>query len=189
MVQPADGGMASFSFMSKRFLNLLGLDRSTVEKDPVRGFDCVHPEDYDNWLALNLESFQYKKPFYGETRVVVNGQVRWVLAESIPRPLSDGSTVWEGALSDITARKVAEHSLREKEIALLKAKQSAEEEEHRKSNLLAHISHEIRTPLTSMLGLAELLAHENLTDKQSQLLTLLRQSGDSWNQSHIPSSS
>ena len=179
MVQPADGCMASFSFMSKRFLNLLGLDRSTVEKDPVRGFDCVHPEDYDNWLALNLESFQYKKPFYGETRVVVNGQVRWVLAESIPRPLSDGSTVWEGALSDITARKVAEHSLREKEIALLKAKQSAEEEEHRKSNLLAHISHEIRTPLTSMLGLAELLAHENLTDKQSQLLTLLRQSGDS----------
>ena len=50
--------MASFSFMSKRFLNLLGLDRSTVEKDPVRGFDCVHPEDYDNWLALNHESFQ-----------------------------------------------------------------------------------------------------------------------------------
>jgi PAS domain S-box-containing protein len=179
MVQPADGGMASFSFMSKRFLDLLGLDRATVERDPVRGFDCVHPDDYDNWLALNLESFQHKKPFYGETRVVVNGQIRWVLAESIPRPLSNGSTVWEGALSDITARKVAEQSLKDKEHALLKAKQNAEEQERRKSNLLAHISHEIRTPLTSMLGIAELLGHENLNDKQRQLLKLLQQSGDS----------
>ena len=179
MVQPADGGMASFSFMSKRFLDLLGLDRATVERDPVRGFDCVHPDDYDNWLALNLESFQHKKPFYGETRVVVNGQIRWVLAESIPRPLSNGSTVWEGALSDITARKVAEQSLKDKEHALLKAKQNAEEQERRKSNLLAHISHEIRTPLTSMLGIAELLGHEDLTDKQRQLLKLLQQSGDS----------
>lgn len=179
MIQPADGGMASFSFMSKRFLDLLGLDRATVERDPIRGFDCVHPDDYDNWLALNLESFQHKKPFHGETRVVVNGQVRWVLAESVPRQLSDGSTVWEGALSDITARKVAERSLKDKELALLKAKQSAEEEERRKSNLLAHISHEIRTPLTSILGIAELLGREDLTDKQSQLLTLLQQSGDS----------
>jgi len=179
MVQPADGGMASFSFMSKRFLDLLGLDRATVEKDPVRGFDCVHPDDYNDWLALNLESFQHKKPFYGETRVVVNGQIRWVLAESIPRPLSDGSTVWEGALSDITARKVAEQSLKDKEYALLKAKQNAEEQERRKSNLLAHISHEIRTPLTSMLGIAELLGHEDMTNKQRQLLSLLQQSGDS----------
>jgi len=178
MIQPADGGMASFSFMSKRFLDLLGLDRATVEKDPIRGFDCVHPDDYDEWISMNVESFEHRKPFYGETRVVVNDQVRWVLAESIPRVLDDGSTVWEGALSDITARKVAEHSLREKEAALLRAKESAEDQERRKSNLLAHISHEIRTPLTSMIGLAELLDRESLNDNQRQLLSLLRQSGD-----------
>ena len=178
MIQPADGGMASFSFMSKRFLDLLGLDRATVEKDPIRGFDCVHPDDYDEWISMNVESFQHRKPFYGETRVVVNGQVRWVLAESIPRVLDDGSTVWEGALSDITARKVAEHSLREKEAALLRAKESAEDQERKKSNLLAHISHEIRTPLTSMIGIAELLDREGLNDNQRQLLSLLRQSGD-----------
>jgi signal transduction histidine kinase/CheY-like chemotaxis protein len=178
MVQPADGGMASFSFMSRRFLDLLGLEREVVEKDPVRGFDTVHPEDYDSWIALNIECFREKKPFYGEVRVVVHDQVRWVVAESIPRSLADGSTIWEGALSDITAQKIAEQSIKEKEAALLKAKQNAEEQEQRKSNLLAHISHEIRTPLTSLLGLTELLARGPLTEHQRALVENMRTSGD-----------
>lgn len=179
MIQPADGGMATFSFMSRRFLDLLGLDRAIVEKDPVRGFDCVHPDDYEAWIAMNVECFEQRKPFYGETRVVVNGQVRWVLAESVPRTLDDGSTVWEGALSDITARKIAEQSLKDQEAALRKAKEAAEEKERQKSNLLAHISHEVRTPLASMLGLAELLGREPLSERQRQLLVLLQQSGTS----------
>jgi len=178
MVQPSDGGMASFSFMSRRFLDLLGLEREVVEKDPIRGFDTVHPEDYDNWIALNIECFREKKPFFGEVRVVVHDQVRWVVAESIPRSLPDGSTIWEGALSDITAQKIAEQSIKEKEAALLKAKQNAEEQERRKSNLLAHISHEIRTPLTSLLGLTELLARGPLTEHQRALVDNMRSSGD-----------
>jgi PAS domain S-box-containing protein len=179
MIQPADGGMATFSFMSRRFLDLLGLDRAIVEKDPVRGFDCVHPDDYQAWITMNIECFEQRKPFYGETRVVVNGQVRWVLAESVPRTQDDGSTVWEGALSDITARKIAEQSLKDQEAALRKAKEAAEEKERQKSNLLAHISHEVRTPLASMLGLAELLGREPLNERQRQLLVLLQQSGNS----------
>lgn len=178
MVQPSDGGMAFFSFMSRRFLDLLGLEREVVEKDPIRGFDTVHPEDYDNWIALNIECFREKKPFYGEVRVVVRDQVRWVVAESIPRSLDDGSTIWEGALSDITAQKIAEQSIKEKEAALVKAKQNAEEQERRKSNLLAHISHEIRTPLTSLLGLTELLARGPLTEHQRALVENMRASGD-----------
>jgi signal transduction histidine kinase/DNA-binding response OmpR family regulator len=178
MIQPADGGMASFSFMSRRFLDLLGLEREVVEQDPVRGFDTVHPDDYEDWIALNVECFREKKPFYGEVRVVVHDQVRWVVAESIPRSLNDGSTIWEGALSDITAQKIAEQSIKEKEAALLKAKQNAEEQERRKSNLLAHISHEIRTPLTSLLGITELLSREPLTEYQRTLVDNLRASGD-----------
>ncbi|MEB3228157.1 MAG: PAS domain S-box protein [Synechocystis sp.] len=111
MVLPADGDMAYFSFMSERFLQLCGLDRQTVEADPIKGFDCVHPDDYDAWFALNAETFAKKIPFCAETRVIVNGEVRWVRAESVPRPLPDGATVWEGVLADITETKRYEQQL------------------------------------------------------------------------------
>jgi PAS fold. len=93
MVQPADGGLAHFKFMSTRFLKLTGLDREQARQDPLKGFACVHPEDFDEWLRLNTEAFTKRKRFYGETRVVIKGEVRWITAESIPRSLSGGSTV------------------------------------------------------------------------------------------------
>ena len=113
MVQPADGGMANFAFMSSRFLQLTGLTREEAAADPLKGFACVHPDDFDAWVALNVQTFAEKKPFFGETRVVVNGDIRWITAESFPRTLPDGQTVWEGVLADITDRKRAEEALSE----------------------------------------------------------------------------
>lgn len=113
MVQPPDGGLAYFSFMSSRFLKLTGLSREEAASDPMKGFACVHPDDFDEWVALNVKTFETKSPFFGETRVVVDGETRWITAESVPRTLPDGSTVWEGVLADITDRKKAEKALSE----------------------------------------------------------------------------
>ncbi|WPL16815.1 Bacteriophytochrome cph2 [Thiorhodovibrio winogradskyi] len=113
MVQPAEGGMASFAFMSSRFLELTGLTREEAASDPMKGFACVHPDDFDAWVARNVETFNEKKPFFGEVRVVVKGETRWITAESFPRTLSDGTTVWEGVLADVTDRKRAEEALSE----------------------------------------------------------------------------
>ena len=170
MVQPADGGLAQFRFMSTRFLELCGLNREEAYADPLKGFACVHPEDYDGWLALNARAFANKEPFYGETRLVVNGQTRWITAESKPRPLPDGSTVWEGVLADITERKLAEQ-------ALARAKARAEELERLKSDFLTQMSHEIRTPLTAILGLADLLADDELAQSQQDKVAQIQASG------------
>nr|WP_274608864.1 diguanylate cyclase [Lamprobacter modestohalophilus] len=113
MVQPADGGMAKFAFMSSRFLELTGLSRAEAVTDTLRAFACVHPDDYDDWVALNAKAFAEQAPFFGETRLLIDGQVRWVTAESFPRTLADGTTVWEGVLADITDRKRAEEALTE----------------------------------------------------------------------------
>ncbi|RRR65335.1 MAG: diguanylate cyclase [Candidatus Viridilinea halotolerans] len=113
MVQPADGGMANFAFMSSRFLKLTGLTREEAASDPLKGFACVHPDDFDAWVALNAATFNEKKPFFGETRLVVEGEIRWITAESFPRTLPDGTTVWEGVLADVTDRKRAEEALSE----------------------------------------------------------------------------
>ena len=115
MVQPASGGMAFFSFMSTRFLELTGLEREEAASDPMKGFACVHPDDFDEWVRKNQYVFEHRMPFCEECRVVVKGEVRWIIAESVPRELPDGSVVWEGVLQDITARKLAEEKLAESE--------------------------------------------------------------------------
>ena len=112
MVLRPGAELAQFSFMSERFLQICGLERETAQADPLSAFACVHPDDYDDWLALNALTFEQKLRFKGQCRVVVNGQERWILAESVPRDLADGSTVWEGVIADITEQVQAEQELR-----------------------------------------------------------------------------
>ena len=105
--------MARFSFMSRRFLEMLGVSREDAIRTPENVFLAVHPDDLDDWMELNRKAFLNRAPFYGETRIVVAGDVRWVTAESSPRELPDGTTVWEGALIDVTKQRRAEQELLE----------------------------------------------------------------------------
>jgi len=104
--------LAQFSFMSERFLEICGLERAAAAANPLNAFACVHPDDYDAWVALNADTFARKASFKGQCRVVVHGRVRWILAESVPRQLADGSTVWEGVIADISEQVEAEQELR-----------------------------------------------------------------------------
>jgi PAS domain S-box-containing protein len=112
MVLRPEADLAEFSFMSERFLQICGLERQAAQANPLNAFACVHPDDYDDWLALNALTFAQKLRFKGQCRLLVDGQVRWILAESVPRDLADGSTVWEGVISDITEQVQAEQDLR-----------------------------------------------------------------------------
>lgn len=57
------------------------------------------------------------------------------------------------------------------------ARDRAEAANQAKMQFLANISHEIRTPMNGVLGVAEILDHSPLSDRQRQLLQALRQSG------------
>lgn len=125
MMQVGPDGNPSFTFASQRFLDMFDLKLELVLTDAFGVFACVHPEDHDAFVALNLEVFAKGLPFYWEGRCVVRGAVIWVIAESIPRKLDNGVTVWEGSCTDITRQKIAEERLRESELNLRKLIESS----------------------------------------------------------------
>ncbi|MDA3896051.1 MAG: response regulator [Desulfobacteraceae bacterium] len=76
----------------------------------------------------------------------------------------------EGFLLDITEKKAREKAERERESARLALKA--------KSDFLANMSHEIRTPMNAIIGLVHLALKTDLTAKQYDYLSKIRQSAD-----------
>jgi signal transduction histidine kinase len=98
----------------------------------------IHPDDRERVLAAIQEAVRDKKTFELEHRVVrVDGTLGWTLSRAMPFLGADGDiTDWLGAAIDITARKEAEHALREAD--------------QRKDEFLATLSHELRNPLAPL---------------------------------------
>ncbi|MEM9138964.1 MAG: ATP-binding protein, partial [Pseudomonadota bacterium] len=83
-------------------------------------------------------------------------------------PLPSGAI---GAVAfDITELKARESELRE-------ARAIAAESERLRSEFLANMSHEIRTPLNGVLGMAELLRHGGLDERQQMFADTIVRSG------------
>ncbi len=108
----------------------------------------------------------------GEPKLRATHDGRW--AEGAFHRLGDGSTL--GVFRDITALKVQELRLAEERDAAEIARKEAEAANQSKSTFLATMSHEIRTPMNGVLGMMEVLDHQDLTDAQRGTVSVMRES-------------
>jgi PAS domain S-box-containing protein len=100
-----------------------------------------------------------------------NGDGRWVrMFTRVQMDSNGGPKRAVGLMLDINSHK-------HQELALIEAKQQAEAATVAKSNFLASMSHEIRTPLNGILGMAQVLAADELTEAQKDRVKVIAESG------------
>jgi PAS domain S-box-containing protein len=107
-----------------------------------------------------------------DTRVYrPDGEGHWVrIFTRIVRNTAGEPVRAVGLMLDIDVQK-------RQELALVEAKVQAEAATRAKSNFLASMSHEIRTPLNGILGMAQVLANDELTDVQKERVNVISESG------------
>jgi PAS domain S-box-containing protein len=154
------------------------LGYSAREIEGLTVFDVLSEED---WPSLHemIRTGVYQS--YDGERVWnprrADGEQRRALPYIQLLPDTDGRGRFIGAIVDVTERIAAEDALRNTADSLAIAKEEAEAANRAKSEFLANMSHELRTPLNGVVGMADLLARGDLSDREREMVEIIRASG------------
>lgn len=156
-------------FMNQRFIDFTGLRLAKENTDFWR--KAIHPEDLSEKLPVWQNCLQTGDALETEIRVRrTDGIYRWQLLRAVPVHDEQGDRIsWIGSYTDIEEKKKLE-------IAVLAAKNEAENASRAKSQFLANMSHEIRTPLGVILGFSEIALDPKLgvAEQRSALQAIRR---------------
>lgn len=119
-------GSACFPYASEGLKTLFGVSPEEVLADAAPVMSRIHADDQLRVQASILQSARTLQMWEGEYRSCVPGQpVRWLQGRSKPERLEDGSVIWHGFISDISARKLEEQRMREHDAVMQQAQRLA----------------------------------------------------------------
>ena len=105
-------GTSCFPYASEAIQQIYQVTPEEVRKDAKKVFSIIHPDDIDavsksiNKSAAELSTWSH------EYRVkYIDGTTRWLMGNSQPQKMEDGSILWHGFITDITQKKYIENEL------------------------------------------------------------------------------
>jgi two-component system sensor histidine kinase/response regulator len=106
-------GRATFPYLSEGIRALTGDEAQEMMDGQVNLLSRILPEDLPGFLAnvarSRRELSHCRQEFRLRTR---NGDIRWLLSNSLPKHQRDGSTIWHGFMSDVTSARQTSEALR-----------------------------------------------------------------------------
>lgn len=106
-------GSSCFPFASDAIREIYRVGPEEVKEDAAKVVDTIHPDDLPGVVASVRESANNLTPWHHEYRIRFDdGTVRWLFGNALPQREEDGSVLWHGFVTDVTARKQAEAALR-----------------------------------------------------------------------------
>ncbi len=155
-------------------LRLFGLEQKRGPISRADIFERIHPDDRSSFDADLQKTITIGIPLTHQFRVILpGGHIRWLDTKAKVSFDERGkvSSVF-GVDMDISSQKMASD-------ALQRSKEEADAANILKSEFLTNMSHEIRTPMTAILGFAELLLSEKLSEQaRLDFAERIRSNGD-----------
>ncbi len=104
-------GMISYDYVSPRLCEIYGLQAAEIYSCPKRVSDRWHPDDQAEIARVAEETRAWLRPMRVDTRIMFNGEERWIRIEANPIRLPNGDTLYDGVQTDISEIKGNEFEL------------------------------------------------------------------------------